>query len=311
MRVDYMHSLGLDVIAEEFIEGREFYVSVMGNYRLQVFKPRELLFAHSDMPEKQFYSARAKFDLEYRDRHGITTETFTEDATLIQKLQDAAKRTYRALHLNGYARIDMRVDQKGDVFVMEANNGILFSESAQKAAHFVEMCNHRRIPLLFLQNISGFMVGRAYENEFIEGREFYVSVMGNYRLQVFKPRELLFAHSDMPEKQFYSARAKFDLEYRDRHGITTETFTEDATLIQKLQDAAKRTYRALHLNGYARIDMRVDQKGDVFVMEANPNPDVSEYEDFALSALESGIKYPALLEKIISLGRSWNPTGSA
>ncbi len=46
-----------------------------------------------------------------------------------------------------------------------ANNGILFSESAQKAAHFVELCNHRRIPLLFLQNISGFMVGRAYENE--------------------------------------------------------------------------------------------------------------------------------------------------
>lgn len=46
-----------------------------------------------------------------------------------------------------------------------ANNGILFSESAQKAAHFVELCNHRRVPLVFLQNISGFMVGKAYENE--------------------------------------------------------------------------------------------------------------------------------------------------
>jgi 3-methylcrotonyl-CoA carboxylase beta subunit len=46
-----------------------------------------------------------------------------------------------------------------------ANNGILFSESAQKGAHFIELCGQRKIPLLFLQNITGFMVGRQYENE--------------------------------------------------------------------------------------------------------------------------------------------------
>ncbi|MFW1812962.1 carboxyl transferase domain-containing protein, partial [Acinetobacter ursingii] len=46
-----------------------------------------------------------------------------------------------------------------------ANNGILFSESAQKGAHFIELCTQRNIPLLFLQNITGFMVGRQYENE--------------------------------------------------------------------------------------------------------------------------------------------------
>ncbi len=46
-----------------------------------------------------------------------------------------------------------------------ANNGVLFSESAQKAAHFVELCSQRKIPLVFLQNITGFMVGRRYENE--------------------------------------------------------------------------------------------------------------------------------------------------
>ncbi|MEL6242165.1 MAG: carboxyl transferase domain-containing protein [Pseudomonadota bacterium] len=48
---------------------------------------------------------------------------------------------------------------------MIANNGVLFSESAQKGAHFVELCSQRRIPLVFLQNITGFMVGRKYENE--------------------------------------------------------------------------------------------------------------------------------------------------
>ncbi len=46
-----------------------------------------------------------------------------------------------------------------------ANNGILFSESAQKGAHFIELCTQRKIPLLFIQNITGFMVGRQYENE--------------------------------------------------------------------------------------------------------------------------------------------------
>ncbi|WP_459655430.1 carboxyl transferase domain-containing protein, partial [Achromobacter xylosoxidans] len=46
-----------------------------------------------------------------------------------------------------------------------ANNGILFSESAQKGAHFIELCAQRKIPLVFLQNITGFMVGRKYENE--------------------------------------------------------------------------------------------------------------------------------------------------
>jgi len=46
-----------------------------------------------------------------------------------------------------------------------ANNGVLFSESAQKGAHFIQLCSQRRIPLVFLQNITGFMVGRKYENE--------------------------------------------------------------------------------------------------------------------------------------------------
>ena len=46
-----------------------------------------------------------------------------------------------------------------------ANNGVLFSEAAQKGAHFIELCSQRKIPLVFLQNISGFMVGQRYENE--------------------------------------------------------------------------------------------------------------------------------------------------
>ena len=61
--------------------------------------------------------------------------------------------------VTGFAKID------GMAVGIVANNGILFSESAQKGAHFIELCCHRKIPLVFLQNITGFMVGRKVENE--------------------------------------------------------------------------------------------------------------------------------------------------
>ena len=69
------------------------------------------------------------------------------------------KERYGATLVTGFARIH------GQQIGIVANNGILFSESAQKGAHFIELCGQRKIPLLFLQNITGFMVGRLYENE--------------------------------------------------------------------------------------------------------------------------------------------------
>ena len=69
------------------------------------------------------------------------------------------KRLYAETLVCGFARI------WGHEVGIVANNGILFSESALKGAHFIELCNQRRIPLVFLQNISGFMVGKEYENK--------------------------------------------------------------------------------------------------------------------------------------------------
>ena len=69
------------------------------------------------------------------------------------------KRLYAETLVCGFARI------WGHEVGIVANNGILFSESALKGAHFIELCNQRKIPLVFLQNISGFMVGREYENK--------------------------------------------------------------------------------------------------------------------------------------------------
>jgi 3-methylcrotonyl-CoA carboxylase beta subunit len=81
---------------------------------------------------------------------------------VIARLVDASefdefKRLYATTVVTGFARL------YGMPLGIVANNGILYSESALKAAHFIELCCQRRVPLLFLQNISGFMVGRDYE----------------------------------------------------------------------------------------------------------------------------------------------------
>ncbi len=72
---------------------------------------------------------------------------------------DEFKARFGSTLICGFARIE------GMPIGIVANNGILFSESAQKGAHFIELCCQRKVPLLFLQNITGFMVGRKYENE--------------------------------------------------------------------------------------------------------------------------------------------------
>jgi 3-methylcrotonyl-CoA carboxylase beta subunit len=71
---------------------------------------------------------------------------------------DEFKSRYGATLVTGFARL------YGMPVGFIANNGILFSESAQKGAHFIELCCERRVPLLFLQNITGFMVGKKVEN---------------------------------------------------------------------------------------------------------------------------------------------------
>ena len=74
-----------------------------------------------------------------------------------------------------------------------------------------------------------------------------------------------------------------------------------------IQRIAKRAYRALDLNGYARIDLRMDDDGRAYVLEANPNPNLAYGEDFAESAEVDGVSYERLLERIITLGLRWEP----
>jgi D-alanine-D-alanine ligase len=75
-------------------------------------------------------------------------------------------------------------------------------------------------------------------------------------------------------------------------------------LVASIQRAAKRIYRTLELDGYARIDFRLSADGVPYYIEANPNPEIAKVEEFASAALHDGIKYPDLIQRILALGIS-------
>jgi D-alanine-D-alanine ligase len=77
--------------------------------------------------------------------------------------------------------------------------------------------------------------------------------------------------------------------------------------VQRMQRIAKRAYRALDLSGCGRIDLRMDHSGRIYVLEANPNPNMAYGEDFAESAEAGGIPYERLLDRIMTLGLRWEP----
>ena len=147
----------------------------------------------------------------------------------------------------------------------------------------------------------------AIVEQFIDGRELYVGVLGNERLDVFPVWEMSFA--DMPDNRWRIAteRVKWSTQYQKKHGIMTDAATLDAGAIDRIQRIAKRTYRALDLSGYARIDIRMDEGGGIFVLEANPNPNLAYGEDFAESAEVSRVSYERLLDRILTLGLRWEP----
>lgn len=142
----------------------------------------------------------------------------------------------------------------------------------------------------------------AIVEEFIAGSEFYVGVIGNRRVETFPVWQLFFDEVESPNQEIYSENAKYNDEYRKRKGIRTGPAVVDEELQKKIQEVAKKTYRALGLNGYARIDLRVDKSGLIYVLEANPNPDISKSDDFAKSASKAQISYANLINKIIRLG---------
>lgn len=139
--------------------------------------------------------------------------------------------------------------------------------------------------------------------EYIEGRELYVGILGLERLTVLPIWELVFEKMPEDVPHIATRKVKWDPKYQEKHGIISREASGLSTeLKQRIQSVCKRTYRALGLSGYARIDLRLKESGEVYVLEANPNPEIAYGEDFADSAIKFGLSYEELIQKILSLG---------
>ena len=167
-------------------------------------------------------------------------------------------------------------------------------------ASIVADLGHLRDRVAFIHDQVG---SDALVEEYIDGREVYVGVLGNDRLTRYPPWELSFGSLPEGQAPIATRKIKWDKRYQQKHGIATQAADDlDSAVLTRLDQLARRIYRALGLSGYARMDFRIRPDGSVFVLEANANPNLAQGEDLAQSALAAGTGYDELLTRILQLG---------
>jgi D-alanine-D-alanine ligase len=147
----------------------------------------------------------------------------------------------------------------------------------------------------------------AIVEQYIEGRELYVGIIGNQRLTVFPVWEMHFTKRGDEVHNIATDRVKWSTKYQRKYGIKTRAAKLPDEVAARIQYLCKRVYRALDLTGYAHIDLRMDEAGRPYVIEANPNPQLAYGEDLAESAERAGISYEQLIQRILATGLQWRP----
>jgi D-alanine-D-alanine ligase len=151
-----------------------------------------------------------------------------------------------------------------------------------------------------LQDMTG---GDVIAEQYIEGRELYVTVLGNQRLQVLPIRELVFDRIEEGSPRMATYKVKWDEKYRERWGIDYQFARHlPKGMSEYIHRLCKRIYRILELSGYARMDLRLTPTGEVYVLEANPNAAIANNEDVAFSAEKAGMSYEQFIQRILNLG---------
>ena len=136
----------------------------------------------------------------------------------------------------------------------------------------------------------------------------YVSVIGNTRLQTFPVIELEFGELADDRLNIATSRVKWDWKYQEKHKIdivVADNLSKE--LQERISKISKRIYRNLSLTGYARIDLRLTPGNDIYVLEANPNPDIGYGEELSCATEAAGVGYEALLQRVINLGLRYEP----
>jgi D-alanine-D-alanine ligase len=141
----------------------------------------------------------------------------------------------------------------------------------------------------------------ALAEEFIDGREIYVGVMGD-RVTALPAWEFAMTKKDVGKPLIASDRARWDPEYQRQVGLKTGPARLSKKMQTKLADTSKEIYRLLGMSGYARLDYRVTEDEEAYLLEANPNPQIARDEDFAQSAQHIGIGYRELIDQLMHFG---------
>lgn len=188
------------------------------------------------------------------------------------------------------------------MFVKSATEDASFGLSKKSIVHNAEELVER-VQFIFEETKSDALV-----EEYIVGREFYVGVLGNNRITTLPIWELLMTKLPKGEFNIATEQVKWDYAYQKKMGVKTEAPTDlTKEMSAKIVRLCKRIYKALFMTGYARMDLRVTEDGRIYVLEANPNPNLSYGEDFAESAHVAGIEYGELIQKILALGLNYHP----
>lgn len=137
--------------------------------------------------------------------------------------------------------------------------------------------------------------------EFIEGRELYVGIIGNTRLQALPARELVFDPAKDGGPTFATAKVKQDEDYREKWGVEYTNGDLDSRLQNKVAAFCKKVYRLLGIRDYGRIDLRVDPAGHIYFLEANANPDITMGDEVSEAWEKTGRDYSSMVTTILNL----------
>lgn len=142
--------------------------------------------------------------------------------------------------------------------------------------------------------------------QFIDGREFYVGLLGNQEPIAFPPIEIDFSRMPEGSPHVMGASAKFDessAEYKGSQPVVASLPSETRA---RLQQVALASYRALRLRDYARVDLRLTESGDIYVIEVNANCYLERGSEYAMGAAAAGIEFNDLIQRIVELAMERN-----
>lgn len=144
--------------------------------------------------------------------------------------------------------------------------------------------------------------GEALVEEFIDGREFNATAIGNTETRVLAVSEIAFSlPSHLPRVLTYASKWEVNSKYYQKTRVVCPAAISEACYSQ-ISSIVQLAYTLTGCRGYARVDMRMDDNQKLKVVEVNPNPDISPGSGAVLHALKAGMDYPRFIEEILTLG---------